>query len=88
MRKLNLFLKFDFVGWQNGKEFMIQNVKYNEKRACVSLDVIITEDKTDYGDPTISNIFEKFKVHCIFCSSAMATSCHPSPAPRIAWEHL
>ena len=50
MKKLNIFQKFDFAGWQNGKEFMIQ---------------IITEDKTDYGDPTISNIFEKFKVHCV-----------------------
>lgn len=65
MKKLNIFQKFDFAGWQNGKEFMIQNVKFNEKRACVSLDVIITEDKTDYGDPKISNIFEKFKVHCV-----------------------
>ncbi|MCM1496156.1 MAG: hypothetical protein NC089_10215 [Bacteroides sp.] len=44
---------------------MIQNVKYNDKKGCVSLDVIITEDNTDYGDETVSNIFEKFKVHLI-----------------------
>lgn len=65
MRKLHLYQKFDFASWQNGKEFMVQNVKYNDKRSCVSLDVIITQDNTDYGDPTISNLFEKFKVHCI-----------------------
>ena len=65
MRKLNLFQKFDFANWQKGKKFMVQGTKYNEKKGCVSLDVIIVEDTTDYGDPTISNIFEKFKVHCI-----------------------
>ena len=65
MRKLNLFQKFDFASWQKGKKFMIQGVRYYEKKGCVSLDVIIVEDNTDYGDATISNIFEKFKVHCI-----------------------
>ena len=65
MKKLSYFQEFNFGAWQEGKEFMIQNVKYNEKRGCVSLDVIITEDNTDYGDLTVSNIFEKFKVHCI-----------------------
>lgn len=65
MKKLTYFQNFDFAGWQEGKEFMIQGVKYNEKRNCVTLDVVITEDKTDYGDPAVSNIFEKFKVHCI-----------------------
>ncbi len=65
MKKLSLFQKFDFVAWQNGKEFMVQGIKFNEKRGCVSLDVIITEDNTDYGDPAVSNIFEKFKVHCV-----------------------
>ena len=65
MRKLPQFMNFDFVSWQNGKEFMVQGVKYNDKRGCVSLDVVITADNTDYGDPTVSNVFEKFKVHCI-----------------------
>lgn len=65
MKKLNLFQKFDFAAWQNGKAFMIQGIKYNEKKGCVSLDVIIIEDNTDYGDKSVSNLFEKFKVHCI-----------------------
>ena len=65
MKKLNLFQKFDFANWQNGKRFVVQSVKYNEKKECVSLDVIITEDHTDYGDPSVSNLYEKFKVHCV-----------------------
>ena len=65
MKKLSLFQRFDFPAFQNGKTFMIQSVKYNDKRGCVSLDVVITEDDTDYGDDTVSNVFEKFKVHLI-----------------------
>ena len=65
MKKLNMFQTFDFVSWQKGKKFMISGVKYNEKRDCVSLDVIITEDNTNYGDDKTSNIYEKFKVHLI-----------------------
>lgn len=65
MKKLNLFQQFNFVAWAKDKQFMIQGVKYNDKKGCVSLDVIITEDNTDYGEEGISNIFEKFKVHLI-----------------------
>ena len=65
MKKLNLFQQFNFAAWAKDKQFMIQSVKWNEKKACVSIDVIITEDNTDYGDEKISNIFEKFKVHLI-----------------------
>lgn len=65
MHKLSLFQKFDFTSWQKGKQFMIQGIKYNEKKGCVSLDVIITEDETDYGDESVTNLFEKFKVHCV-----------------------
>ena len=64
MKKLNLFQRFDFVAWQTGKSFMVQGIKYNEKKGCVTLDVIIVEDNTNYGDASVSNIFEKFKVHC------------------------
>ena len=65
MRKLNQFQRFDFNAFQTGKTFMIQSVKYNDKKECVSLDVVITEDDTDYGDESVSNIFETFKVHLI-----------------------
>ena len=65
MKKLSQFQKFDFSAWQAGKKFMVQGVKFNDKKNCVSLDVIIIEDNTNYGDPTVSNLFEKFKVHCI-----------------------
>ena len=40
---------------------MVQSAKFNAKKGCVTLDVVIVEDKTNYGDSTISNIFEKFK---------------------------
>lgn len=65
MKKLSMFQKFDFGAWQKDKRFVIQGFKYNDKKGCVTLDVIITEDNTDYGDTSISNIYEKFKVHCI-----------------------
>ena len=65
MYKLSMFQKFDFASWQKDKSFMIQGVKYNTKKGCVSLDIVITEDYTDYGDTSVSNIFEKFKVHCV-----------------------
>ena len=65
MKKLSLFQQFNFNAWQTGKRFMIQGVKFNDKKGCVSLDVIIVEDATDYGDKSVSNIFEKFKVHLV-----------------------
>ena len=65
MKKLNQFLQFNFIAWQKGKKFMISGVKYNEKKDCVSLDVVIVEDNTDYGDDSVTNIYEKFKVHLI-----------------------
>lgn len=61
MKKLSLFQKFDFSAWQTGKSFMVQSAKFNAKNGCVTLDVVIVEDKTNYGNSTISNIFEKFK---------------------------
>lgn len=65
MKKLTLFQRFDFAAWAKDKQFCVQSVKYNEKKQCVSLDVVIVVDNTDYGDPSISNVYEKFKVHCI-----------------------
>ena len=65
MKKLSLFQKFDFSAWQAGKKFMVQGIKFNTNKNCVSLDVVIVEDNTNYGDPTVSNLFEKFKAHCI-----------------------
>ena len=47
------------------KEISWCSIKFNTNKNCVSLDVVIVEDNTNYGDPTVSNLFEKFKVHCI-----------------------
>ena len=65
MKKLTMFQKFDFAKWQVGKKFIIQGAKYNEKKGCVSVTVVIFEDNTDYGDPAVTNVYEKFIVHCI-----------------------
>ena len=65
MKKLSLFQRFDFAGWAKDKQFMIQAVKYNDRKKCVSLNVVVVVDGTNYGDPSVSNVFEKFKVHCI-----------------------
>lgn len=65
MKRLNLFQQFNFGAWAKDKQFMIQSIRWNDKRNCVTLDVIITEDNTDYGDTDTTNIFEKFKAHLI-----------------------
>ena len=51
MKKLSMFQKFDFNAFITGKEFCITGVKWNEHKNCVSCDVTITADSTDYGDP-------------------------------------
>lgn len=56
MKKLNFFQQFNFEAWVKDKQFMIQSIKWNDKKGCVSIDVIITEDNTDYGDENVSNI--------------------------------
>ena len=48
MKKLNLFQQFNFGAWAKDRQFMIQSIKWNDKKGCVSLDVIITEDNTNY----------------------------------------
>ena len=65
MRKLSQHLKFDFASFAAGKVFMIQSVKYNTKRGCVTLDIVITEDNSNYGDSGVTNLYERFKMHLI-----------------------
>lgn len=43
----------------HGKELEIARVKIN-KDGLVVLELAITKDDTDYGDPSVSNIYEKF----------------------------
>ncbi len=64
-RKLPLFQNFDFGAFQAGKRFVVQSVKYNEKRGCVTVTIVIIEDHTNYGDPSINNLYEKFSAHLI-----------------------
>ena len=65
MKKLNMFNEFKFANWQQGKEYTITSTKYNDNKKCVSLDIVITKDDTDYGDVAVNNLYEKFKVHCV-----------------------
>ena len=37
MKKLNLFQQFNFVAWAKDKQFMVQGVKYNDKKGCVNM---------------------------------------------------
>ncbi len=70
MYKLSMFQKFDFASWQKDKSFMIQGVKWNAKKGCVSLDVVITEDYTDYGDTEVSNVMRRIIIPSDCKSSA------------------
>ena len=65
MKKLNMFQKFDFNAFITGKEFCITSIKWNEHKNCVSTDVTITADSTDYGDPNVTNLYQSFKVHLL-----------------------
>lgn len=65
MKRLSMFNKFQFNEFNKGKKYQVTSVRYNEKKGLVTLDIAVVEDLTDYGDPSISNLYEKFKVHCI-----------------------
>ena len=34
MKKLNLFQQFNFGAWAKDKQFMIQSIKWNDKKGC------------------------------------------------------
>ena len=59
MKKLSQYMNFDFARFQEGKEFVIQSVKFNENKGCVTLNVVIVEDSSGV------NLYEKFFVHCV-----------------------
>ena len=66
MKRLSMFNKFQFNEFNKGKKYQITGVRYNEKRNCITIDIVIVEeDSSIYGDVTVSNLYEKFKVHCI-----------------------
>ena len=83
MKKLNLFNEFKFGAWAQGKEFTITSSKFNSNKNCVSLDIVITKDETDYGDSNISNLYEKFKVHCVNDTNESDVSKYPVGKPIV-----
>ena len=71
MKKLNLFTRFDFEAFANGKKFMLIAQKpwtdYNSGEVLgTKFELVITQDKTDYGTQPdgerVSNLYEKFTV--------------------------
>ena len=71
MKKLNIFLHFDFAAFSKGKRFLTVGQKpwadYNSGEVLgTKYEVVITEDKTDYGvsggEVSINNLYEKFAV--------------------------
>lgn len=64
MRRLNDYLQFNVAEFFKHKQLMVQSAKYNEKRGCVCIDIVVTADSTPYNDPNASNIYEKFKFYC------------------------
>lgn len=62
MKKLNLFRPFDWEAFSKDKTFICTGAKFSETKQMVVVEMAILSDKTDYGDETISNVFEKFNV--------------------------
>ena len=71
MKKLNQFINFDFAAFARGKRFLAVGQKpwvaYDSGEVLgTKLEVVIVEDKTDYGlpegDMAVNNLYEKFVV--------------------------
>ena len=77
MRKLSNYMNFDFARFQEGKAFVIQNVKFNENRGCITLNVVIVQD------PSGENLYEKFYVHCINDTDESQIGKYPLNAPIV-----
>ena len=68
MKKLNLFVKFDWGSFTSSKNFTATSCSpWKDQQGKVlgtRIETAITKDDTDYGEAGISNLFEKvtFKV--------------------------
>ena len=67
LKKLKKGLKFDAVWFFRGKTLTATAsrpwVDFDSKEELgTKVDVVITKDTTDYGDPAISNLFEKLTI--------------------------
>lgn len=64
MKQLSRFEKFNTSAFLEGKELVVAGTKYknDEKFKGIVLTVLITSDKTTYGDVTGLNMYEKFTV--------------------------
>ncbi len=70
MKKLNIFLHFDFVAFAKSKRFLTVAQKpwadfKSGEVLGTKYELVIIEDETDYGvagDATVNNLYEKFIV--------------------------
>lgn len=68
MKKLHVFQRFDTKRFLEGKKFLVSSPsQIDEEKGRVKLQVVITEDKTNYGSEdekkyTGDNLFEKIYV--------------------------
>ena len=67
MKKLNMFNHFNYDGFAKEKRFICINQQewkdYETKNLLgTKLELVIAQDKTDYGEEGVSNLYEKFVV--------------------------
>lgn len=66
MKKLNVFVKFDWRAFSSGKIFTtVACSPWKDQQGNVigtRIETAITKDDTDYGDTTVSNIYEKVTI--------------------------
>ena len=66
MKKLNVFVKFDWRAFSSGKIFTATGTSpWKDQQGNVigtRIETAITRDNTDYGDTTVSNLYEKVTI--------------------------
>ncbi len=71
MKKLNMFLQFDWDGFAKDKSFQVTDLKplrdreHNETILGTVVELVILKDETDYQakpGEVVSNLYEKFRV--------------------------
>ena len=66
MKKLNVFVKFDWRAFSSGKIFTATGTSpWKDQQGNVlgtRIETAITQDNTDYGDSSVSNLYEKVTI--------------------------
>lgn len=66
MKKLSLFLRFDWLAFASGKTFTVTGcAPWKDQQGNIvgtRIETAITMDKTDYGTEGITNLYEKLTI--------------------------